>query len=77
VAEKRQHPTLSDVALALATQHSQPNSTVKISDDNTKGTVQIAVTVTGPDAKAAADQADKLYAVLRAKYPRENGATNG
>ena len=75
MTERRQHPTLSDVALALATQHNQPNSTVKVSDDNTKGVVAVSVTVTGPDAKAAAEQADKLYAVLRAKYPRDNGAT--
>jgi hypothetical protein len=69
---KRQHPTLSDVALALATRRSDPLSKVSLSL-NAKGDVQIEVDVTDPDAKVAADAASKLFDVLRAKYPRENG----
>lgn len=69
---KRQHPTLSDVALALATRRSDPVSKVSLSL-NAKGDVQIEVDVTDPDPKVAADQASKLFDVLRAKYPRQNG----
>jgi capsular polysaccharide biosynthesis protein len=64
------HPTLSDVALALATRRSEPTSTVKISDANAKGHVQIDVAVSDPDPKQAAKIAGDLYDVLRAKYPR-------
>ena len=71
--QRRQHPTLSDVALALATRRSDPTSKVELSL-NAKGDVQISVDVTDPNPKVAADQASKLFDVLRAKYPRENGA---
>lgn len=69
---RSQHPTLSDVALALATRRSDPTSKVSLSL-NAKGDVQIEVDVTDPDPKVAADQASKLFDVLRAKYPRQNG----
>lgn len=72
MAERRPHPTLSDVALALATRRSDPVSKVELSL-NAKGDVQIAVDVTDPDPKVAAEQASNLFDVLRAKYPRENG----
>jgi hypothetical protein len=71
--QRRQHPTLSDVALALATRRSDPVSKVSLSL-NAKGDVQIEVDVTDPDPKAAAKSAGDLFDVLRAKYPRENGA---
>jgi hypothetical protein len=70
---RRQHPTVSDVALALATRRSDPASKVSLSL-NAKGDVQIDVDVTDPDPKVAADAASRLFDVLRAKYPRENGA---
>lgn len=69
---KRQHPTLSDVALALATRRSDPLSKVSLSL-NAKGDVQIEVDVTDPDPATAAKQASDLFDVLRAQYPRENG----
>jgi hypothetical protein len=69
---KRQHPTLSDVALALATRRSDPLSKVSLSL-NAKGDVQIEVDVTDPDPKKAAQQARDLFDVLRTSYPRENG----
>lgn len=69
---KRQHPTLSDVALALATRRSDPLSKVELSL-NAKGDVQIAVDVTDPDPAVAAQQAADLFDVLRTRYPRENG----
>ncbi len=72
-APRRQHPSLSDVALALATRRSDPLSKVSLAL-NAKGDVQIEVDVTDPDPKIAADAASKLFDVLRAKYPRENGA---
>jgi hypothetical protein len=72
---KRQHPTLSDVALALATRRADPLSKVELSL-NAKGDVQIAVDVTDADPALAAKQAADLFDVLRAQYPRgENGAT--
>jgi hypothetical protein len=70
---RRQHPTLSDVALALATRRSDPLSKVSLSL-NAKGDVQIEVDVTDPDPKVAAEKARDLFDVLRASYPRENGA---
>lgn len=66
---KRQHPTLSDVALALATRRSDPVSKVSLTW-NAKGDVQIEVDVTDPDPKVAADSASNLFDVLRSKYPR-------
>jgi hypothetical protein len=69
---RRQHPTLSDVALALATRRSDPLSKVSLSL-NAKGDVQIEVDVTDPDPKAAAKAAGDLFDVLRAKYPRQYG----
>ena len=66
---RRQHPTLSDVALALATRRSDPVSKVELSR-NAKGDVQISVDVTDTDPKAAAEKASDLFDVLRAKYPR-------
>jgi hypothetical protein len=72
VAERRPHPTVSDVALALATRRSDPVSKVELAL-NAKGDVQISVDVTDPDPKVAAEQASKLFDVLRAKYPRVNG----
>jgi len=72
MTERRPHPTLSDVALALATRRSDPTSKVELSL-NAKGDVQIAVDVTDVDPKKAAQEAMHLFDVLRAKYPRENG----
>jgi len=73
VTERRQHPTLSDVALALATRRSDPVSKVELSL-NAKGDVQISVDVTDTDPGKAAAEASHIFDVLRAKYPRENGA---
>jgi hypothetical protein len=70
---RRQHPTLSDVALALATRRSDPLSKVSLSL-NAKGDVQIEVDVTDPDPRVASATAADIFAVLRAKHPRENGA---
>ena len=67
---RRQHPSLSDVALALATRRSDPLSKVSLAL-NAKGDVQIEVDVTDPDPKVAAKAAGDLFDVLRAKYPRE------
>ena len=68
------HPAVSDIALALATRRSDPVSKVSLSL-NAKGDVQIEVDVSDADAGAAAKLAGDLFDVLRAKYPRENGAT--
>lgn len=65
---------LYDVAIALATRRSDPLSKVELSL-NAKGDVQIAVDVTDPDPAKAAQQASDLFDTLRAKYPRDNGAT--
>ncbi len=71
MAERRQHPSLSDVALALATRRSDPLSKVSLAL-NAKGDVQIEVDVTDPDPAKAAGEASSIFNVLRAKYPREN-----
>jgi hypothetical protein len=68
--QRRPHPTVSDVALALATRRSDPLSKVSLSL-NAKGDVQIEVDVTDPDPKAAAEKARDLFNVLRTEYPRE------
>ena len=73
MTEKRRHPAVSDIALALATRRSDPVSKVDLSL-NSKGDVQISVDVTDADPAKAAQQASDLFDVLRAKYPRENGA---
>jgi hypothetical protein len=70
---RRQHPTLSDVALALATRRSDPLSKVSLSL-NAKGDVQIEVDVTDPNPTEAAASASGLFDSLRAMYPRNNGA---
>ena len=69
MTERRQHPTLSDVALALASRTSDPVSKVELSL-NAKGDVQIDVAVSDADPKQAAKIAGDLFDVLRAKYPR-------
>ena len=69
---KTHRPSVSDIALAMATRRSDPVSKVELSL-NAKGDVQIAVDVTDTDPAAAAQQASDLFDVLRAKYPRENG----
>ena len=74
MAERRPHPTLSDVALALATRRSDPTSKVELSL-NAKGDVQISVDVTDTDPAKAAQQAKDIFDTLRTQYPRENGAT--
>jgi hypothetical protein len=73
MTEKRRHPAVSDIALALATRRSDPVSKVELSL-NAKGDVQISVDVSDTDPRKAADAAANLFDVLRAKYPRENGA---
>jgi len=71
--QRVRHPAVSDIALALATRRSDPTSKVSLSL-NAKGDVQIEVDVTDADPAKAAQQAANLFDVLRAKYPRENGA---
>ena len=70
---RRQHPTLSDVALALAQRRSDPITKVSLSL-NAKGDVQIEVDVNDTDPQRAADTAEAIFADLRRKYPRDNGA---
>ena len=70
---KTHRPSVSDIALAMATRRSDPVSKVELSL-NAKGDVQIAVDVTDTDPATAAKQAADLFDVLRAKYPRDNGA---
>lgn len=72
MTEKRRHPAVSDIALALATRRSDPTSKVALTL-NAKGDVQIEVDVTDADPAKAAQQAADLFDVLRAKYPRVNG----
>ena len=71
--QKRRHPAVSDIALALAQRRSDPTSKVSLSL-NAKGDVQIEVDVNDTDPKRAADQAEVLFSRLRKAYPRDNGA---
>jgi hypothetical protein len=71
-APRRQHPAVSDIALALATRRSDPVSKVELSL-NAKGDVQISVDVSDTDPGKAAESARDLFDVLRAHYPRVNG----
>jgi hypothetical protein len=74
MSERRAHPAMSDVAFQLASRpRSEPTSKVTLSDANAKGIVQVTVEVNDVDAAQAAKQAQDLYKVIRAKYPRENG----
>ena len=68
---RRQHPTVSDVALALATRRSDPVSKVSLTW-NAKGDVQIEVDVSDTDAKVAANVAHVIFTDLRKKYPRSS-----
>ena len=71
---KTHRPSVSDIALAMATRRpSDPVSKVELSL-NAKGDVQIGIDVSHTDPKVAAQQASDLFDVLRAKYPRQNGA---
>ena len=72
MTQRRQHPSLSDVALALAQRRIDPVSKVELSL-NAKGDVQIGVEVNDPDPQAAMDKASAIFASLREQYPRQNG----
>jgi hypothetical protein len=73
VSERSPHPTISDVALALATKRpSEPVSKVSLTR-NAKGDTQIEVDVSHVDPAEAAKVAAALYDILGAQYPRENG----
>jgi hypothetical protein len=63
------HPTISDVALALASRRSEPVSKVGMSL-NAKGDVQYDVDVSHADPTVAAALCEAIFADLRAKYPR-------
>lgn len=69
---KTHRPSVSDIALALATRRTDPVSKVELIL-NAKGDVQIAVDVSDADPRKAAEAAANLFDVLRAKYPRDNG----
>ena len=69
---KTHRPSVSDIALAMATRRSDPTSKVALTL-NAKGDVQIEVDVNDADPKVAAQHAADLFDVLRAKYPRDNG----
>lgn len=66
---KTHRPSVSDIALAMATRRSDPVSKVSLSR-NAKGDVQIEVDVSDVDPGNAAKVAADLFDVLRAKYPR-------
>lgn len=70
---KTHRPSVSDIALAMASRRpSEPVSKVDLSL-NAKGDVQISVDVSHADPAVAAQQAADVFDVLRAKYPRQNG----
>lgn len=70
---KAAHPTISDVAMQLASRTNPPQSKVSLSR-NAKGDVQIEVEVGATVATVAADQAAAIFDKLCTDYPRgENG----
>lgn len=71
---KTHRPSVSDIALAMATRRSDPVSKVELSL-NAKGDVQIGVDVSDTDPGAAAKLAKDIFDTLRAHYPRQNGAS--
>jgi hypothetical protein len=73
MTDRTPHPTISDVAMQLATKRpSEPVSKVSLTR-NAKGDTQIEVDVSHVDPAEAAKVAAALYDVLSAQYPRENG----
>ena len=66
------HPTISDVALALAQRSSPPQSKVELTR-NAKGDVQISVEVGDTDAQKAAATAVTIFTNLCEQFPRTNG----
>lgn len=67
------HPTISDVALALASRSNPPQSKIELTR-NAKGDVQIGVEVGDTDPRKAAATATALFVELCDRFPRENGA---
>lgn len=66
---RRQHPTLSDVALALATrQKSERSCTVHV-ERVAKGELRFAFDLTDPDPEYALKTAIASVDVLRSTYP--------
>lgn len=70
--EPRKHPTISDVALALAQRSSPPQSKVELTR-NAKGDVQISVEVGDTDPAKAQAQAVAIFTALCEQFPRDNG----
>lgn len=60
---------MSEIALALATRHSDPICTVKLGR-TTAGDVTIQVDVDDPDVRAAEKDATIVFNRLTRKYPR-------
>jgi hypothetical protein len=72
----RTHPTMSDLALALANRRTDPVQTVSITR-NAKGDVQIAVEVNGPDLKACGKQAEAEFNRLSRVFPLSQAQKDG
>lgn len=65
------HPSMSDVALALAQKpHSEPRQSVKL-NRTASGDVSIAVDVEDADVRAAEKLATQVFDRLVRKYPRK------
>lgn len=69
---KSTHPTISDVALALAQRSSPPQSKVGLERVRT-GEWTIAVEVGSTDARVAKETAKVLALELDEEFPRTNG----
>lgn len=68
----RPHPTISDVALALAQRSNPPQSKVSLTR-NAKGDVQIEVEVGDTDPQKAAATCETIFVGLCDRFPRVNG----
>ena len=78
MTERRQHPTVSDVALALAVkQRSERLTKVTHTNANARGVVQTTIEVSDPDSKVAYETSVNLMKLSLVEFgdPRENGAT--
>ena len=76
MSERRPHPTLSDVALALATrQRSERMAEATVSNANAKSAWQVTVHVSDPDPEWVLKTTQGMTDFLVAEYPPpENGA---
>lgn len=74
--QRKPHPSMSDVALALANRRSEPISTVTLTR-NAKGDVQIAVDVNAESVTVAGKLAEREFKRLARVFPLSPAQKDG